>query len=323
VAATAQGNENRLAVGGFVHAHFESGGAPDARFTGINNRFVLRRMRTSLSGSFTEKLDFKFDADFGNNGIAPRTGLSGQLTDAYLAWTQFPAASVRLGQFKTPFGFEQLVSDHKTLTVERGLANDRLTLGRRVGVGVFGDVAGKRLSYSAGVFNGAGTNNGANDNQKFLWVGRVVAVAFEGKLAGHAAKFTTGANGFTTIDKGTFIGRRIGTGLDAQFALGAGELQAEWLRNDQHPVTGRPTAADGWALMGKVNVTTQWQGVLRFETFESNTAAPNTTTDIWTFGVNYLLKGDDVKLSLNYLAGRPPAPAPSGGRFLSRLQVVF
>lgn len=319
----AAGRESKISVGGFVHANFESGSTPDSRFAGINDRFVLRRMRPSVTGSFTEKVDFKFEADFGNNSVAPKTGLSGQLTDAYVAWTQFPAASVRLGQFKTPYGFEQLVSDTKTLTVERGLANDRLTLGRQIGAVVFGDALGKRMSYSAGAFNGAGTNSGGNDSQKFLWVGRVATVAFDGTIGGQAARFTTGVNGFTTFDKGTFNGRRIGTGLDAQFAVGPGELQAEWLRNDQHPIAGRPITADGWALMAKINVTSQWQGVLRFETFDSNTAVPNTTTDVWTFGVNYLLKGDDLKLSLNYLAGAQPAPAVSGGRFLGRVQIVF
>lgn len=86
---------------------------------------------------------------------------------------------------------------------------------------------------------------------------------------------------------------------------------------------GRPVAAAGWALLGKFDLTPRWQGVLRYETYDSSTATANTTTDLWTYGVNYRLKGEDLKLSFNYLVGSQPAPAPHGGRFLSRVQVVF
>ena len=54
------------------------------------------------------------------------------IADAFVAWTKYEAANLQLGQFKTPFGYDQLVPDAKTLFVERTLANDRLTVGRRV-----------------------------------------------------------------------------------------------------------------------------------------------------------------------------------------------
>ena len=317
------GKETNLALGGFVQAQFESGTAPDARFASLTDRFVLRRARLYATGAFAENMSFKFESDFGNNSIAAKTGLAGQLTDAYVTWSKYPAANVRVGQFKTPFGFEQLASDTKIYTIERSLPNDRLTLGRQIGAGLFGDLPGKRFGYSVAAYNGTGTNIGSNDSQKFLWVGRATAVAFEGKLGEQKAKFTTGVNYFTTVDKGTFTGRRNGTGVDAQFAVGPGEIQAEWLRNDQHPSVGRPTAANGWALLTAVNLTKQWQGVVRFETYDSNTATGNTTSNLWTYGVNYLLKGDDLKLSLDYLSGSLPAPTPLGVRIFGRLQVLF
>ena len=323
VAVVPAGKEAALSIGGFTQTHFESGTAPDARYVGLGNRFLLRRARLAATGTFAENVAFKLEGDFGNNSISARTGAAGQLTDAYVAWTRFPAASVRLGQFKTPFGFEQLTSDTKTATVERALPNDRLTLGRQIGATAFGALAGQRVNYSLGAFNGTGTNNGGNDNQKFLWAGRISAVAFDGKVAGHRISFTTAANAFTTVDQGAFTGRRIGRGVDAQLALGSAEVQAEWLRNDQHPFAGRPTAAAGWALLGKFDLSRQWQGVLRFENYDSNTATANTTTDLWTYGLNYRLKGEDLKLSFNYLVGRPPSPAPHGGRFLGRVQVLF
>jgi hypothetical protein len=320
---TAGGREGKLSVGGFVQANFESGHAPDARFAGINDRFLLRRARLNVSASFVENVIFKMESDFGNNSISPKTGASGQLTDVFAAWTKFSAASVRVGQFKTPYGFEQLTSDTKTLTVERALPNDRLTLGRQIGAAVYGDVASKRVSYSLGAFNGTGTNIGSNDSQKFMWVGRVSGVAYKGEFGTTKVKLSTGANAFTTEDKGTFTGRRTGSGVDAQLAVGAAELQAEWLRNDLHPFTGRATAMQGWSLLSAISITRQVQGIVRYESYDSNVAVGRTTTGVWTFGFNYLLKGDDLKLSLNYLSGSQPGPAVDGGRLLGRVQVVF
>ncbi len=317
------GREKSLALGGFVQANFESGDAPDSRFAGLNNRFLLRRARLFVSGTFAENIAFKLESDFGNNSIAAKTGISGQMTDAYLSWTKYPEASLRLGQFKTPFGYEQLAADTKIYTVERSLPNDSLTLGRQVGLMAYGDVADKRLSYSIAAYNGTGTNISSNDNQKFLWVGRVAGTVLDTQVDGKKVKVTAGANYFSTQDKGTFTGRREGEGLDAQVVYGPAELQAEWLRNDRHPLTGAATQSQGWAVLGAYTFLPKWQGVVRYETYDSNTATASTTTGLWTYGVNYLIKGDDLKLSLNWLTGDQPVPLSDGDRFLCRMQMMF
>jgi phosphate-selective porin len=318
------GKEKTLSLGGFVHANFESGTtAPDARFAGLNNRFLLRRARLFATGTFAEDFSFKLESDFGNNSIAAKTGLSGQLTDAYLSWTKLPSASLRLGQFKTPFGYEQLLADTKLYTIERSLPNDSLTVSRQIGGMLYGDIADKRVSYSLAAYNGTGVNVSSNDNQKFMWVGRVTGVALDTKVGDKKLKITAGADYFTTEDKGTFTGRREGESFDVQGVYGPAELQAEWLQNDKHPTTGLATTARGWALLGACFVTPKWQGVVRYESYDSNTATAATTTTLWTYGVNYYLKGDDLKLSLDYLVGKQPVPAPQGERLIARLQVMF
>ena len=317
------GKEKSLALGGFVHANFESGSAPDARFAGLNNRFLLRRARLFVTGTFAENIAFKLESDFGNNSIAAKTGLSGQLTDAYLSWTKYPAASLRLGQFKTPFGYEQLAADTKIYTIERSLPNDSLTLGRQVGAMAYGDVADKRVSYSVAAYNGTGANVSSNDNQKFLWVARVSGTLLEAQMAGKKVKVTSGMNYFSTKDKGAFTGRREGAGLDAQVAYGPAEIQAEWLRNDRHPTTGAAVQSQGWAVLGAYTIHPKVQGVVRYETYDSNTATANTTTSLWTYGVNYLIKGDDLKLSFDWLTGNQPSPLADGDRFLCRMQMMF
>lgn len=322
-AVSAAGRETSLSVGGFLQAQAESGDAPDARFNGIADRVLLRRARLFLAGGFAESVAFKMEADFGNNTLGVKPSAAGQLTDVYAAWTKHPMACVRFGQFKTPFGYEQLASDTKIYTAERALPSDRLTLGRQIGIMLHGGDGKKPLHYAIGAFNGTGTNFGGNDNDKFLWVGRAGARLARAKLGRAELKWDLGAGYFRTQDTGSFTGTREGFGVDTQIALGRAELQGEWLRNDLQPRVGRETRSEGWSLLGSWKFHRQWQGVLRYETYHANARVGTSETELWTVGVDFLLKGDDLKLSLNYLDGQPPAPAAGGGRVIGRMQVVF
>lgn len=73
------------------------------------------------------------------------------------------------------------------MTIERSLPNDRLTPGRQIGGMLYGSFAGGRFGYSAGAFNGSGTNIGNNDNDRFMWVGRANVVVHQGKI-GHDSR---------------------------------------------------------------------------------------------------------------------------------------
>jgi hypothetical protein len=318
-----EGRAAKISLGGLMQVQGESSGAPDSRYTGLSERFQLRRMRVALAGMFAEGIAFKFETDFGNASISGRSGAAGQITDATVTWTRYAACNLRAGQFKTPFGYEQLVSDPKTTFVERSLANDRSTIGRQIGIQASGDIVKSVLGYAAGVFNGSGTNNGANDNSKFMSVGRLVATIYTGTAGGQPVRWTAAANSFNTVDKGGFTGRRTGYGVDSQLNWGPAQVGAEWLRNDNHPVTGLPLATAGWYAFGAWNFDRSWQGAVRFDVYDSALHRRATTTREWTLGLNHFLKGDDLKLMLNYQLGNPPAPLPRAGRWLGRMQVVF
>ncbi len=88
--------------------------------------------------------------------------------------------------------------------------------------------------------DGTGTNVGGNDNEKFMWVGRVNGVLADTKVGAKKLKLTAGADYFSTEDKGTFTGRREGVSFDTQLVYGPGELQAEWLQGGRDPETNTP-----------------------------------------------------------------------------------
>ncbi len=315
------GKEKSLSLGGFVQLQGEFGDAPDSRFTGMADRFLLRRARLTVKSTFQENFELLLQTDFGNISIGNVSGARGQLTDAYVAWTKYSWANLQIGQFKTPFGYEQLMSDTKALFAERSLPNDMLTVSRQIGMGASGTVLDKKLTYSVGVFNGTGVNNGNNDNDQFMTAGRVAGEVW----SKDSRKVTVGVNGYWSKDNGTpIVGTRNGLGVDLQYASDRWNVAGEYLTRKYNRVTGADTESNGWYVWaGYYFVPKLWQAVLRYESYDSDIDAANTTSDGWVAGLNYYLKGDDIKLSLNYHYGDPAGIAGEQGRLTSRVQVMF
>lgn len=320
----AAGKEQKLTLGGFMHVNGELGGAPDARWNGTRDRILLRRARLNAAGSFAENVAFKIEADFGANSLSARSGINAQLTDGYVDWTPLPALSLRVGQFKTPFGYEQLTPDTRTATVERSLPNDRLTIGRQPGIGASGKLGStEAFTYSVGLFNGTGANTSTNDNDNFLAAGRVAATILGGRGSDLPVRTSLGLNAYRSRDTGTFNGDRDGLGLDAQFAHDLAELNLEWLQSEADPRTGATTTAAGWASLLVLNLHARWQGAIRYETYDSNTDTAGSTSETWTLGATYRIRGDDLKFTLNYLIGDPATPLSDDSRLIGRMQIVF
>lgn len=338
VSVKAAGKESKLSIGGYLQGQAEFGDAADARYTGIEDRFLIRRARLTVSGAFTENFDFKLEGDFGANSVSEQTGYRAGISDVFINWNRYAFANVKLGQFKTPFGFEQLMADPKYVSIERSLANDRLTDSRQIGVGVSGDFLSKRLSYSVGAFNGTAVNNSFNDNDNFMFAGRVNGTPVLVKLGEEELQWTVGVNGITAHEVGVtrsgfgftgnlFTGERYGLGVDTQLKWGLFGLSAEYLRNHFEPTGGVPATsfdAAGWYVCGSAYVwPKKLQALVKFEQFDPRLGVTGNTSDTWTVGLNYYVKGDDVKLSANYLLGDPSGLADNQSRILTRVQVAF
>ncbi len=339
------GSEPTLTIGGLIQAQADGGDRGDARWTNDNDRFYLRRARLNATGSFLEDFDFRLEMDFAGS-LGNTTGARAQLTDGYINWSHFAAANVRVGQFKTPFGFEQLYFDSRLPTIERSLVNDRLTLNRQVGLQLGGVLLDKHVTYAVGAFNGNGTNNNFNDNDKFDWVGRVTVVPWRGQLMGEPASWTVGANGFTAEDTalalstdlgidstpttpdhdGIFTGKRRGQGVDSQFVSGRFEVWAEYLNTRFEPTNNVPKsqfkASGGYAQATFYLVPKKWQILVKRETFDPNDTVQKDQTNTSTVGVNYYIRGNDLKLMFNYLRVKSDQLG-SQDKFLARLQVGF
>ncbi len=338
IPVTVGGKEARLQIGGLVQFQGEFGDAGDARYSPDNNdRLLLRRVRLGVSGEFLEDFDFKVEAEYAGASIA--------LTDGFINWHRHEAANLKFGQFKTPFGYEFLASDSKLASIERSFGTDALTLNRQVGVQASGEFLKHRLNYATGLFNGNGANSKTNDNDNFTYVGRIAGTPWEGRLFDTPAKWTVGANAFTSRDKSVglrylnldstpltpaadniFAGDRLGWGMDSQLRVGGLDVWTEYLRVNLQPDSALPSAdfdADTWYLqVGYFVIPKVLQPVLKYETFDPNTSTKGDETDTWTLGLNYYLKGDDIKLMFNYTLSDTPTASDQRKLFL-RLQTIF
>ena len=227
-----------------------------------------------------------------------------------------------------------MLSDTSIFTIERSLASDRLTDGRQLAVSALGDLFSKKMSYLAVVANGNGANVSANDNSKFS---KSVRLSFT-PIATTDDKLTVGVNGLWTTDAGVtksdfglpgnlFTGKRAMSGVDLLWTHGRFDVNAEWLRGTFQPTTAIPAAkfsAEGWqTTVAYFVVPAKLRLVLREEQFDPNPAISSNTYRTFTFGLNYYLKGDDIKFMLDYLDGHQPSSTTDGGRLVSRMQIIF
>jgi phosphate-selective porin len=328
--------------GGLFQVQGEGGDPGDSRFDG-GDRVYLRRARLNATARFPEHITARLELELAGS-LSKTSALRAQVTDGYIEWNRFSALSVRAGQFKTPFGFEQLFLDSRLSEIERSLANDRITAGRQLGVQLFGETG--PVNYSAGFFNGTGTNNNFNDNGNFLYAGRLSVNAPRATTRIGEISGALGVDGLTSRDQSVplssdfhidstpssaarddvFSGRRHAVGVDGQLRAGGFELWAEYLSETFEPKDSIPFSrfrSDGW--FGQATwfaLPARLQFLARYETFDPDRRVRDVETRTWIAGVNYFVRGDSLKLQLDYLRTRIPS-GKQQNKALARVQTVF
>lgn len=104
----------------------------------------FRRARMYMRGTLARDFDYLFEYEFADSTVRNKG-----ITDAWLRYKGWAPALITMGNFKEPFGMEQLTSDNTTLFLERGV-NDVLTPGRAIGIEA--RTAGSQWSAAAGLF---------------------------------------------------------------------------------------------------------------------------------------------------------------------------
>jgi phosphate-selective porin OprO/OprP len=366
-----RGSEIKLVLGGFIQVNFEDGdvSAFEGRFgqTALKDRFRLRRARINLTGDFAEQFDFKIEGDFGQGDGISSSRLAFSGTDIFLNWHQYPEAQIKIGQWKAPFGLEQLTPDTALYFAERSLPTGAITPDRQIGVQLWGkpftNVWPEQkdlLTYYAGIFNGNGRNISNNDNNNFMYVGRLELMPFKGKIFGQDSSLKLGGDVLNSRDDaGTNISQgltllvnadgslspfvlpgadeRTAWSVDAWFKLGPFDLIGEYLQEkvNGRTVNGVPPGfanftTNGFYVQGSYFlIPKKLQAAVRWEDLNPGQEGNDGIHSI-TGGLNYYIHGDDLKLMVNYIhtwsdfrEANPQFGEDQFDEVIGRVQVMF
>ena len=362
------GSEFKLTLGGYIQANFETGdvSAFEGRFglTALKDRFRLRRARISLIGDFAEQFDFKVEGDFEqSDGLSSATRTAFSATDIFINWHGVPEANIKIGQWKAPFGLEQITPDATIFTIERSLPTGALTPERQIGAMLWGKPLSNVLpeqkdlvTYYAGIFNGNGRNFNNNDNNEFMYVGRLELLPFKGKLMGQDASLKiAGDYLFSRDETGTNISpslnlkvnadgsltsytlpsrdKRHGYSFDAWLKVGPFDLIGEYLNEKVSPrgvAAFNEFEASGYYVQGSYFlIPKKLQAVVKWEALDPG-QVPDDGIHSITAGLNYYIHGDGIKLMADYVhtwsdfrEAHPQFGDDQFDEFILRLQVMY
>ncbi len=136
--------------------------------------FRIRRAKFKLEGWFYKpQLEFEVQLNWTDVNNTPPSQF---VEDANIDWdiSSKKVFRVKFGQFKAPFGRQQLTSSGAQQFVDRAINDSRYNDARETGIALWGVVGGNKLDWRVMMSNGNGRTQATNDNNKYLWSGRVM-----------------------------------------------------------------------------------------------------------------------------------------------------
>jgi phosphate-selective porin OprO/OprP len=259
-------------VGGRVEADFAH---YDADRQKLGDGTDIRRGRLYAQGTMYRDWDWKFEYEFADNATTSTN--SKGITDAYLRYKGFAPLLITAGNFKQPFGLEQMMSAHNLTFTERALSQ-AFVPGRGIGLGVqtagahwslAGAVAGERPEGDVSNEGDEGWNLTARGTYApFIAPGRVLHFgAGVWRLDPNdstaalrwRSKPESNVTGVFLVDTGTLtaVDDVLAGGLELAAVWGPLSLQAEYMRADVNRGSARDARFDGgyvqasWFLTGE------------------------------------------------------------------------
>ena len=131
--------------------------------------FRIRRMKTKFEGwVYTKDLTYELQLNW------PDT--ANPLEDAAVNYDFTKGKKtfmLKAGQYKVPFGRQQLTSSGSQQFVDRSTVSDTFARGRDIGIQLWGTPNSSKLDWRVGVFNGNGRTVSRNDNDDLQMNARV------------------------------------------------------------------------------------------------------------------------------------------------------
>lgn len=299
----------------------------------LGDGLIVRRAVIGLEGGFNGDWSFEVGYNLDSGGdIDPANGKFRDVTLKYKGWD---AGNITVGQFKAPFGLEELSSSNNISLIERALPVDAFAPSRRMGAGF--ERNGDDYTFSAMAYGATieGRNRGrgaalrltatpVHSHDTLLHLGLAVGTekphgdvdidtAPESRVP-DADLVNTGG-----IDDASRVNR---IGVEGAWRSGPFSVQGEWMQAGVRRNGGAPTAdLGGWYLQGSWVLTGEsrpykngvfkgiqpggphgaWELTARFSRIDLDDAGVlGGTEGNATLGVNYYIN-EHVRIMLNYI----------------------
>ena len=300
--------------------------------------FRIRRAKTKIDGWFWKP---ELMVDFQVGWAAADSGFEGStfsgLEDAALTWdvSKKGAFEVKLGQFKVPFGRQELTSSERLQFADRDILSGEFTHSRDVGVSVQGAVLGGTLDYRAGIFNGNGRNKPTNDNSKYQYDAMVTYSPwgdtklsegdFESKdhpLLSVGAEFEDNDQSYSTnannLSWTTFGGLAV-------FKYRGVSLFAEVFDRKRTPQSqGAAFHSNGWhAQAGYMVVRQKLEVAFRYATWDPTDQVSGNDQSETGGAVSYFVMGHDLKVQADFRALKDDSRGATDHELRVQAQFVF
>ncbi len=299
-----------------------TGNFPGSDVGEYGSTFRIRRAEITLKGeavpqkvSYSVMLDPAKLLEFQDKTLSVKGGTAmgsvtarqpngnvGILQDLYFTY-QTTFADVSMGQFKTPVSYEGYNSSGKLLFPERALVSRAYGDKRDLGVRVAKTF--ERFGYSAGIWNGSGTNTPDPNKAKDVGL-RLEAYPVKGLLLAGVIYRSLGQRDSASPSDGQ---KRIKDRyeFDARYETSRFLVQAEYIRAHEVPAL-KPVNAQGFYVAGAMRVIEPIQVALRIGYIDPDTSQnlrPNAVGDSvevrhYEAVVNYFLPGGIAKLQLSF-----------------------
>jgi phosphate-selective porin OprO and OprP len=125
--------------------------------------FRIRRAKTKFEGwAYTKELTYEVQLNW------PDT--ANPLEDVAVNYDFTKGKKLfmfKAGQYKVPFGRQELTSSGSQEFVDRSIVSNRFARGRDIGVQLWGNPLANKIDWRVGIFNGNGRTTSRNDNDKY------------------------------------------------------------------------------------------------------------------------------------------------------------
>jgi phosphate-selective porin len=254
---------------------------------------------------------------------------------------------VHAGQFKVPYGAQELTSSGSQQFVDRALVSNVLFRGRDTGVALWGATPNNKLEWRFGMFNGNGLTRTANDNDQFQYNARIMWQP-NGSQALNQRAWVTGAlysesdfESTTTpiyaiafnLEKASFHRATTAVdldsniyGIDGIFKFNGFSMNGMYTWADRTPETGASfTSNGGFIQAGKLFSRRRYELAFRYGQYEASDVAEQDITKEIRGAISYYYARHGLKWQNDF--GQVEVQAgvgrPSLKTFEARSQLQF